>query len=171
MAKLGEYKPQKINKLQALKDRKEAMKPPSPSKVRKAYTIDLEEVYRLARNMLGQSDIAIKMGFSPQAFATYIEQRPEILEEIERGQSDTRNDLRRVQLDLAMSGHPSMLMWLGKQYLGQADKHEQKVNTEINITVQRAMEELRGIPRGQLLEAHKLIEGASGGDETDEEGS
>ena len=49
-------------------------------------------------------------------------------------------------------------MWLGKQCLGQADKHEQNNKTEINVTVQRATEELRNIPRGQLLEALRSME-------------
>src|SRR4051812_49102411 len=42
--------------------------------------------------------------------------------------------LRRRQYELAMSGNPTMLIWLGKQMLGQADKHETKVDqTTTNI--------------------------------------
>lgn len=33
--------------------------------------------------------------------------------------------LRKRQFDLAMAGNAKMLVWLGKQYLGQADKIEQ----------------------------------------------
>jgi hypothetical protein len=33
-----------------------------------------------------------------------------------------RNSLRSKQYDLAMSGNPTMLIWLGKQHLGQSDK-------------------------------------------------
>ena len=33
--------------------------------------------------------------------------------------------LRRKQWELAMSGNATMLIWLGKQYLGQNDRHEQ----------------------------------------------
>lgn len=32
--------------------------------------------------------------------------------------------LRRKQFDLASSGNPTMLIWLGKQWLGQAEKQE-----------------------------------------------
>lgn len=35
-----------------------------------------------------------------------------------------RRSLRRKQYQLAMSGNATMLIWLGKQYLGQADKQE-----------------------------------------------
>ncbi len=34
--------------------------------------------------------------------------------------------LRRRQMELAESGNATMLVWLGKQWLGQADKVEQK---------------------------------------------
>lgn len=32
--------------------------------------------------------------------------------------------LRRQQFQVAMKGSPAMLIWLGKQYLGQKEKHE-----------------------------------------------
>jgi len=45
--------------------------------------------------------------------------------------------LRRKQMEVALSGNVSMLIWLGKQHLGQADKqemeHSGKVDTVINI--------------------------------------
>jgi hypothetical protein len=43
-------------------------------------------------------------------------------EPIKRGREKGRETLRRKQWDLAMKGHPTMLIWLGKQMLGQADK-------------------------------------------------
>jgi hypothetical protein len=35
-----------------------------------------------------------------------------------------RRSLRRKQWQLAMNGDKTMLIWLGKQYLNQAEKHE-----------------------------------------------
>ncbi len=35
-----------------------------------------------------------------------------------------RQSLRRKQFQLALKGDKTMLVWLGKQYLGQAEKHE-----------------------------------------------
>ena len=41
--------------------------------------------------------------------------------------------LRRKQFDHAMSGNATMLIWLGKQWLGQADKQEEATeNDSIN---------------------------------------
>tara|TARA_R110000868_G_scaffold87034_4_gene243653 strand:+ start:3647 stop:4006 length:360 start_codon:yes stop_codon:yes gene_type:complete len=38
--------------------------------------------------------------------------------------------VRRKQMQVAESGNPTMLIWLGKQYLGQAEKTEQLTRTE-----------------------------------------
>lgn len=38
--------------------------------------------------------------------------------------------LRRAQYEKAMEGNPTMLIWLGRQYLGQVDKPEDSVDTE-----------------------------------------
>jgi len=44
--------------------------------------------------------------------------------------SNGKMSLRRKQYDQAMSGNSTMLIWLGKQWLGQADKSE-TVSTHI----------------------------------------
>ena len=41
--------------------------------------------------------------------------------------------LRRKQMQVAIKGNVSMLIWLGKQILGQADKQEQKVQFEGDV--------------------------------------
>lgn len=38
--------------------------------------------------------------------------------------------LRRAQYEKALEGNPTMLIWLGRQYLGQVDKPEDSVDTE-----------------------------------------
>ena len=38
--------------------------------------------------------------------------------------------LRRKQYETAMSGNPTMLIWLGKQYLGQVDKQEAELKSD-----------------------------------------
>ena len=58
---------------------------------------------------------------------------------------------------MALSGNPAMMIWLGKQYLGQSDKREEKNTTEISVTVQRATDELRNIPKDALLQAMALL--------------
>ncbi|MDD5391106.1 MAG: hypothetical protein PHD37_17345 [Gallionellaceae bacterium] len=44
-----------------------------------------------------------------------------------------RASLRRRQFQLAMKGNGTMLVWLGKQYLGQTDKQEVKQEGSLNV--------------------------------------
>lgn len=66
------------------------------------------------------------------AFAEYFEQK--------RGRGKIA--LRRKQYELAMSGSPVMLIWLGKQYLGQSDK--QVVEQTTNIHEEKLVIDLTG---------------------------
>jgi hypothetical protein len=45
--------------------------------------------------------------------------------------------LRRKQFQLANEGHPGMLIWLGKQKLGQSDQVEQTVTETVSVQVDR----------------------------------
>ena len=63
-----------------------------------------------------------------------------------------KSSLRRQQFALAMKGNAAMLIWLGKQYLGQADKpndnepemSEQELNDALGEIIQRSFERLIG---------------------------
>jgi hypothetical protein len=57
-------------------------------------------------------------------------------ETIKRGHSLRNSSLRRKQYERAMKGSDNMLIWLGKQYLGQKDKAEQEI-TEHRIVIDR----------------------------------
>ena len=43
--------------------------------------------------------------------------------------------IRRYQMQLAEQLNPTMLIWLGKQYLGQRDKQEIDATANMNITI------------------------------------
>lgn len=45
--------------------------------------------------------------------------------------SGGKKSLRRVQFDKAMDGNVPMLIWLGKQMLGQTEKVETKIDSEV----------------------------------------
>ena len=46
--------------------------------------------------------------------------------------SSGKISLRRKQYETAMAGNPTLLIWLGKQYLGQSDKLVQEIQ-EVNL--------------------------------------
>jgi hypothetical protein len=54
--------------------------------------------------------------------------------------------LRRRQIRAALDGNITMLIWLGKQYLGQRDQ----VYVEIGDVTKLSDEELEGIVRGEI---------------------
>lgn len=43
-----------------------------------------------------------------------------------KGAGEIRKSLRRKQIELALKGNPTMLIWLGKQMLGQKDLQRQE---------------------------------------------
>jgi hypothetical protein len=80
-----------------------------------------DEVWKLAEIGMTDREIAdwfqIKEDTLRYNFADYLT----------KGRAGLRRRLRAVQLSTALSGNATLLIWLGKQYLGQSD---QPVNTD-----------------------------------------
>ena len=77
-----------------------------------------EAIFRLAAICCTMTEIAAVTGLSVDT----LERR--YAEPIKAGREIGKATLRREQYRLAMNGNPTMLIWLGKQLLGQADKVE-----------------------------------------------
>ena len=76
--------------------------------------------------MCTEEEIASILNCSRDLF--YTEDNKELYRQaIQKGQSEGKQSLRRYQYELAKKGNSSMLIWLGKQWLGQTDKIEQSV--------------------------------------------
>lgn len=56
--------------------------------------------------------------------------RPDFLEAFKRGQQNGKMSLRRMQLRAAENGNTALLIFLGKNLLGQTDKPEETQNTQ-----------------------------------------
>ncbi len=119
--------------------------------------IDLDNVFMLSRIGATKDEMAVALGCSKQWIEKHITENPSLALAFEKGKVELLHSLRRTQIEVALNGSVPMLIWLGKQYLGQSDKQETNTKTEINITVQRAMDELRSIPKEQLLAAQALL--------------
>ena len=52
---------------------------------------------------------------------------------IKRGRGRLRKSLRRAQVRSALSGNSTMLVWLGKQYLGQSDRLAHSVSADHKV--------------------------------------
>jgi hypothetical protein len=53
--------------------------------------------------------------------------------EIEKGKENGKTRLRKKQFELALGGNVALLIWLGKQMLGQAEKVEAKTEHTGNV--------------------------------------
>ncbi len=60
---------------------------------------------------------------------------------IKKGRQQGTASLKRKQYERAMAGHVGMLIWLGKNLLGQTDRQDLTVQGELpTLTIRRASE-------------------------------
>ena len=89
-----------------------------PKKVIQQPRATTDIVFELASKSLSGEEIASILGIGRttlyQRFSTALE----------KGQQACNASLRRKQYEVANEGNVTMLIWLGKQRLGQRDKHE-----------------------------------------------
>ena len=84
----------------------------------------LKVVEKLCRLDCTDAEIAAFFGMCRKTIERERKSDHEFNEIIRRGKSYAKLSLRRKQVEFAMDGNPTMLVWLGKQYLGQKDKTE-----------------------------------------------
>ena len=101
--------------------------------------IDPEEVRKLAQLGCKLDEMADFLCCSVDT----LERR--FAEEIRKGKADLKMSLRRMQIHAAQNGNVAMMIWLGKQLLGQVDRSQidiAKVPDEIFIEeAKRRLEE------------------------------
>jgi hypothetical protein len=78
--------------------------------------VDEEKLFTLASLGLTTAEIASVLECSPDTLERNYK------EEMAEGKEKCKASVRRKQFELAMAGNPTMLIWLGKQILGQSDK-------------------------------------------------
>lgn len=96
--------------------------------------IPLEEVEKLGSFGCTIEDIAGFFGVSSKTVFRRVESEPEFARAYERGRANMRCSLRRKQISVAMEGNYTMLIWCGKQYLGQHDRIEMEHSGALNVS-------------------------------------
>jgi hypothetical protein len=86
--------------------------------------IDLDVARRAASLGCTSDEIATLLGVCRRTFFNHLKEDEGLQEAIDEGRDQGRITLRRLQWEQAKAGNPTMLIWLGKQLLGQRDKHE-----------------------------------------------
>jgi hypothetical protein len=113
--------------------------------------IDPEQVKLLAGIGCPVDEMALVLGCSKRT----LERRYAAL--IETGRADIRKSLRRKQVEMALKGDRTMLIWLGKQLLGQRD--EQRVEHAGGLRIERDDEALEAAVQERLARELLLIAG------------
>lgn len=91
--------------------------------------VDIEAVENLAAIGCTQDEIAVVMKVSTKT----LHRRKDVHDAIERGGARLRSSLRRWQYNKAKDGNVAMLIWLGKQLLGQRERIDQEIREETVI--------------------------------------
>jgi hypothetical protein len=77
--------------------------------------LDVELIEKLAKIHCSPQEMGFIMGVD---YRTIVKHHSDI---IEKGKAIGKMTLRRKQFEVAMSGNPTMLVWVGKQWLSQSD--------------------------------------------------
>lgn len=112
--------------------------------------IDEEQVRALAEIQCSYEEIAAVLKTTRQTLQNRFR------EVVEDGWKAGKTGIRREQMKLAMGGNVTMLIWLGKQFLGQADKVE---NENVNHNVEQ-LDDATLLARGRELAARIGTQGA-----------
>ena len=85
--------------------------------------LDLKLVEDLAKIQYTDAEIAAFFGASPELIRRRKKSDAQFRGALEKGREQGKSSLRRLQWKAAMNGNVTMLIWLGKQMLGQSDRH------------------------------------------------
>lgn len=91
--------------------------------------IDKKEVEKLASYGCTNVEIADFFGVTEGTI------RKGYSEIITKGKSELKQRLRKAQIEHALKGNATLLIWLGKQLLGQTDNQDTENKDTQNITV------------------------------------
>jgi hypothetical protein len=84
--------------------------------------LDAGAAYKLGQLGCTDAEIAAFFGVSDELVRQRKRTDPEFLGALEKGRATMKLCLRRKQLRVALRGNVPMLIWLGKQLLGQSDQ-------------------------------------------------
>jgi hypothetical protein len=127
------------------------------SKRKRSNTLDLKKIAAWAQVGCPRDEIAALLNVDQGWLDDAITKDYELEKAIMVGTAEFKNALRTTQARLALSGHPAMLIWLGKQFLGQSDKQENKTETTVNVVLQNALKELRDMDGDTLAQVKELL--------------
>lgn len=110
----------------------------------------LATVRGLGRIQATTRECAAVLGVSHPTFLKFTQEYPEVADLLEQGKQRGLQSLRRQQFKAAENGNSTMLVWLGKQYLGQSDKQDITASVTADVTVSDARSKLEHLLTRQV---------------------
>jgi hypothetical protein len=132
---------------------------------RPPFVFDLDSVERLASRGMTHEDMACLFDVSRSTILRRLRDEAEFKEAYDRGRATMRMSLRFGQMRSAINGNPSMLMWLGKQELGQRDFKQLEVTGQDGGPIRVSSERRALLSRklkAYITKKRREAEGASG---------
>ena len=117
-----------------------------PKRGRPPKPLDLDELKRIARTGATKIEMAARLGISEDTLARRL-QDAELRALVDGAQAEVKISLRAKQVQLALVGDRTMLVWLGKQWPGQKDRLDHAVEVSGGLT-------LAEIARQRLAKVH-----------------
>lgn len=108
----------------------------------------IKQIRALGQIQATSKECAAVMGVTEPTWIKFKKDNPIVVDALAEGQGEGRASLRRRQFKAADEGNATMLVWLGKQYLGQTDKQE--IATTVDVQVTDARSSLESIITRQL---------------------
>ena len=115
---------------------------PATSKKRgpKPTVVDFKEFEKLCEMQCTQEEVAGWFNCSVDSLERWAirEHNVKFADLFHQKRKNGHKSLRRAQWETAVYDKvPSLLIWLGKQYLGQSDKHESSNNDKVTIVIDK----------------------------------
>ena len=95
--------------------------------------VDLKQLEALGAIQCTDDEIAAVLGCSTDTIGRRKKEDPDFAETLKRGKEQGKVSLWRLQWKAAQNGNIAMLIWLGKQILGQRDRVEQDSSVRIEM--------------------------------------
>ena len=119
----------------------------------------LRKIENLGKIQCTTKEAAAVLDVSEPTFIDFLKRHEKAADAFEKGKQSGKASLRRMQLKSAEAGNVTMLIWLGKQLLGQRDRQEltgndggpievSARNTSIKLDLARKLARLAGGDQG-----------------------
>lgn len=120
----------------------------------------LKIVHGLGKIQATTKECAAVLGVSEPTYLKFKSDHQSVADAYRDGAGQGLESLRRRQFKAAMDGNPTMLVWLGKQYLGQTDKQQIAASVTGDISVTDARSKLEHLVSRQI--AAGAVAGSAG---------